>query len=63
LKQVFGLAVYIRAQIQHVRMAFERRDAGNDGRAVDACQGFEHEAGHGHQRARIACANTGLRNP
>jgi len=55
LQQVFGAAVDVGAQVQHrgVAIGLRGHHRGN-GRSVDAVEGFQHIAGHGHQGTGVA---------
>src|SRR5690606_36589116 len=55
LQKVVGRAVDVGAQVEHRGgTALDVGDRGGNGRTVDAVEGFEHVARHGHERAGVA---------
>ena len=61
LEEVFGSAIDVGAQVQHIGAATHGWKHAADGRAVYAGKGLEHEPGHGHQRTGVAGADAGVR--
>jgi hypothetical protein len=62
LKQVFGRAVDIGAEVEHGgETVLAMRHHGGDGGAVDAVHRLEHVARHGHQGAGVAGRDAGMR--
>ena len=61
LAQLFRRARGVGAQIEHVGVAAARGNQRDDCRALHAREHLQHEMRHGHQCARIAGADTGIR--
>ena len=53
-------AIDIGTEIQHVRVAIDRRQRRTDRRPVNTRQHLEHEAGNRHERTGIAGGHTGV---
>ena len=57
---MFGAAIDVGAQVQHVGLAIAGRQRGGNGGPIDARQGLENEAGNRHEGAGIAGGHAGI---